>query len=163
MVENRLVQKIEKHVDFKVEYHDLENECASDMPSGDSSVSEILDQFIRPFDLSGAPLFRVVLIKVAKKEYILMFDIHHIINDGVSTDIMAREFGKFYWGESLPPLRIRYKDFSQWQNSKTIKEKIKKQESYWLKEFEQDIPLLNILSDAPRPVLQSLKVAGLSL
>ena len=46
-----------------------------------------------------------------------MVDMHHIISDGVSQQVLREDFLAFYEGKELPPLRIQYKDFAQWQNS----------------------------------------------
>jgi tyrocidine synthetase-3 len=159
MLGNEPVQKINKKVDFKLEYHELESKGALNRPSHDHDVLEILDRFIHPFELDRAPLFRVGLVKLESKKYILMLDIHHIISDGVSTEIMANEFTRLYGGDgdALPALHINYKDYARWQNTKEAKEKIKRSEEYWLKEFEVEIPVLNLSFDYPRPVSQSFE------
>jgi non-ribosomal peptide synthetase component F len=60
-----------------------------------------------------------------------------------------------YTGEELPPLRIRFKDYAQWQNREKQKQEIKKQETYWLKEFQEEIPVLDLPIDYARPGVQS--------
>ena len=84
-----------------------------------------------------------------------MFDMHHIITDGISLEIFADEFLALYEGQQLPPLTVQYKDFSQWQNHLLESGEIKKQEEYWLKEFAGEIPLLELPTDHPRPEAQS--------
>ncbi|MCP4155327.1 MAG: amino acid adenylation domain-containing protein, partial [bacterium] len=158
LVDGVPVQKINEPFDVEVEYHDLAAEGVLNSPAGEQVVVGILDRFIRPFDLTRAPLCRAGLIKLENNKYMLMFDIHHIVNDGVSTEILRREFMRLYLeegGEPLPELRIQYKDYSQWQNSKNVKEAIKMQQEYWLKEFEEEIPVLNIVPDYIRPAVQS--------
>ncbi|MCP4149513.1 MAG: non-ribosomal peptide synthetase, partial [bacterium] len=81
-------------------------------------------------------------------------DIHHIISDGVSHDILQKDFKALYIGQELPSLRIQYKDYSEWQNSEKEKGSIKKQETYWLKQFEGEIPVLELPLDYPRPTIQ---------
>jgi non-ribosomal peptide synthetase component F len=54
-------------------------------------------------------------------------------------------------GKELPPLKLRYKDFSEWQNDLFAGGEIKKQEQYWLGQFERDIPRLNLPLDYARP------------
>jgi non-ribosomal peptide synthetase component F len=83
-----------------------------------------------------------------------MVDMHHIISDGTSHEILSHEFAAIYAGNQLSPLRLQYRDYSQWQNSKETREKIKQQEAYWLKEFSGEIPRLNIPVDYPRPDIQ---------
>ncbi|MCP4151666.1 MAG: amino acid adenylation domain-containing protein, partial [bacterium] len=45
----------------------------------------------------------------------------------------------------------------QWQAGEARLEEIKKQEAYWLKEFEDDIPVIHLPIDHPRPVIQSFE------
>jgi len=140
------VQKIHQEVEFVIEYYEA---------GEGSSKEKIIQDFIRPFDLSRAPLLRVGLIKEEKQKYILMVDMYHIISDGVSMNVLVREFMGIYNDEALPSLRIQYKDFSAWQNQLFESEEIKKQEEYWLKQFEKKSPVLNLPIDYPRPEIQS--------
>ena len=109
--------------------------------------------FIRPFDLSRAPLLRAGMINSRT----LLVDMHHIIADGVSHDVLVRDFTALYNGEELIPLRIQYRDFSEWQNNPRQKEAVKQQEAYWLKAFAGEIPLLNLPLDYPRPAVQGFE------
>jgi non-ribosomal peptide synthetase component F len=82
---------------------------------------------------------------------------HHIITDGVSMEVARKEFMSLYNEEQLPPLRIQYKDYTIWQNRPEIKEKRKKQEEFWLKEYEGDVPVLNMPYDYERPAQRSFE------
>jgi amino acid adenylation domain-containing protein len=116
---------------------------------------ETLDMggFVRPFDLSSAPLLRVGLVKLEEKKHILMVDIHHIIGDGVSLGILVREFTRIYGGETLSTLTIQYKDYSVWQQELARSGELKKQEIYWLEQLSEEIPQLNLPFDFTRPAM----------
>ncbi|MCB2298651.1 non-ribosomal peptide synthetase [Clostridium tagluense] len=114
-------------------------------------IKEMMNSFIRSFDLEKAPLFRAGIIEVKEQKYILIIDMHHIISDGSSVEILIKEFKEFYNGIEKEPLKIKYKDFVVWQNNKQDSEELKKQEEYWIKEFETDIPVLNLPIDYIRP------------
>jgi len=114
-----------------------------------------IHSFIRPFDLACAPLLRVGLIKEENNKYILMVDIHHIVTDGISMGILFMEFMKRYGEEKLPGIRLRYRDFSAWQNQLLACGEIKKQEEYWTKQFVGEIPVLDLAADYPRPAVKS--------
>jgi hypothetical protein len=137
------VQKIYRKIAFEIEYFTR-------------SEADIIEGFVRPFDLSHAPLLRVGLLTSVKKRPILLVDMHHIISDALSHEILIRDFMAFYNGEELAPLRLQYKDYSEWQNSEKESPAIKRQEVYWLKKFMGDIPALNIPMDKARPGIQSL-------
>ncbi|MCI4140273.1 condensation domain-containing protein, partial [Bacillus vallismortis] len=76
----------------------------------------VISSFLKPFQLDQAPLMRSGVIKKSENEYILMLDMHHIISDGFSQDILVSEFMDLYDGKELAPLELQYKDFSEWQN-----------------------------------------------
>ena len=141
VIDRHLVQQVHDMIEFEVEYqHDL----------------NIYHSFVRPFDLSKAPLLRLGLI-TTQDDRILLVDMHHIISDGISHQVLREEFHAIYDGKELAGLRLQYKDYSQWQNSDEQKERLKRQESYWLKEFAGGIPSLNLSTDYPRPTIQSFE------
>ncbi|MCP4157470.1 MAG: AMP-binding protein, partial [bacterium] len=126
-------------------------------------VSTIIKNFVRPFDLTQAPLIRVGLINTAvhagetSPTQLLLVDRHHIVSDGVSRRILRRDFMRLHRNEDLPGLRIQYKDYSQWWKGERGTEKLEQQESYWLKRFEEEIPVLDLPTDYPRPVVRSFE------
>ncbi|MCX6584774.1 MAG: amino acid adenylation domain-containing protein [Candidatus Aminicenantes bacterium] len=146
-VENEPAQKIYSDVDFKIEVYDL--------GGGDQGVK--ISAFFRPFDLSCAPLLRAGLIRTGENEHIFMVDIHHIVSDGLSLGIFIKEFMALYQGRGLPPLRLQYKDYCQWWKQQQQQRILEKQEEYWLKLFETEIPVLELPYDYPRPSLQGFE------
>ncbi|UCH93122.1 MAG: amino acid adenylation domain-containing protein [Candidatus Aminicenantes bacterium] len=120
-------------------------------------ITNIMKNFLRPFDLSRAPLLRVGLLKESAGKHILLFNMHHIVSDGTSLGILTREFFKLYQGEELPRLVIRYRDFSQWERKFFETGAFKQQENYWLRVFSGEIPVLNMPLDYPRPPVQSFE------
>ena len=86
-----------------------------------------------------------------------MADMHHIISDAVSQDILEEEFRSLYDGGHPEESELQYKDFATWQNSPVQRRLIQQQEPYWLKEFAGPLPVLDNLADYPRPSLQSFE------
>jgi fengycin family lipopeptide synthetase D len=148
MIDGEPMQRIHPGVEFEVEYYELAGGNAAE---GEDQA--IIKQFIRPFDLSQAPLIRVGLITVTEQEHILMIDMHHIVSDAISLRIFINDFFDLYSGQRLEPLALQYKDFSQWHNSDRQQEEIKKQEAYWLRVFDGAIPGLDMPLDFPRPTV----------
>ncbi|NIM17870.1 MAG: amino acid adenylation domain-containing protein, partial [Candidatus Aminicenantes bacterium] len=166
------VQRVHDHVKFEIEYFDLAAKTLnSAVKSAKDSEEEknIILGFVRPFDLSTAPLLRVGLIEISNLEHLLMVDMHHIISDGTSVELLTREFTALYKGseskQDLPVIKLRYKDYSGWHPRDKGRESLKKQREYWLKEFAGEIPLLNLPADYPRPGIQSFegRTRGFSL
>ncbi|MCP5054936.1 MAG: amino acid adenylation domain-containing protein, partial [bacterium] len=122
---------------------------------------EIRD-FIRPFDLSRAPLFRVGVIEESPDSHVLIIDTHHIISDGLSSAILVEDFLRLFQGETLPPLSVQYKDFSQWQDNISRSHEGDRQETFWLDQFRGDVPMLDMPLDYTRPTVQSFEGNRLS-
>ncbi|TKH36518.1 non-ribosomal peptide synthetase [Paenibacillus polymyxa] len=159
---------IERHESFRTSFHMIEEELSQKvhdkadlsimyLETSEEKVPEIVEKFIRPFDLGKAPLLRVGLVKIGEARHIMVFDMHHIISDGVSNDILVREFISLYEGKILPPLRIQYKDYSVWQRELFAGAAISKQEEFWLQTFQGEIPVLDLSTDYPRPAVQSFE------
>jgi non-ribosomal peptide synthetase component F len=54
-------------------------------------------------------------------------------------------------------LKLHYKDYSEWQNREKKQGVLKQQEFYWLKEFEEKIPALNLPTDFERPMIHNFE------
>lgn len=153
--DDELVQHIHEFVDFCMNYMELNDESLAGHEATDEWINELLYSLVVPFDLSIAPLIRVQLIKLSHKRYLFIYDMHHIISDGISMQILFQELLHLYYGESLPELRIQYKDFTVWQNSLLKDDTVIKQREYWLNVFSGELPVLNIATDFPRPGIRS--------
>ncbi len=147
IIDGEPVQRIHQEIKFAIDFMQEEKE----------DISDIIQNFVRPFDLSKTPLFRVGLVELAEKEHVVLFDMHHIISDGVTAEIFIKELASLYEGQELPELRIQYKDFAVWQSSDFQREALKQQEAYWLKAFAGELPVMNMLSDYPRPLVRSFQ------
>ncbi|NIM11853.1 MAG: hypothetical protein GTO45_07015, partial [Candidatus Aminicenantes bacterium] len=102
MMAEEPVQVVHDNVKFEIEYYSLATDDTENTEERKQEVKEILQDkklptanvqrqlptdFLRPFDLSKAPLLRVGLMESGKEEHILMLDMHHIITDGTSQEI----------------------------------------------------------------------------
>ncbi|MDQ1351780.1 MAG: hypothetical protein QG657_2085, partial [Acidobacteriota bacterium] len=147
VVEGNPVQKIHEAVEFEIIEVFVGGEGAVFSKRAPSAL-------IRAFDLSKAPLLRVGFVELTPGKHIMVVDLHHIISDGVSQGILIKEFMALYRGEVLPPLRLQYKDYAQWQHEQRGRGILKKQEEYWLGQFREEVTQLNLPLDFPRPVVQ---------
>ncbi|QGQ96125.1 amino acid adenylation domain-containing protein [Paenibacillus psychroresistens] len=145
--EGEPIQRVHPHVEFRMDVREAE----------EGQIEAIVKEFIRSFDLSQAPLLRVGLLQLDAERHILLYDMHHIISDGMSMSVIIREFAALYAGEELPALRIQYKDYAAWQHALFLGEGMKQQEAYWLTTFAGELPILNLPTDYPRPPIQSFE------
>lgn len=125
--------------------------------ASEDGLDEVIDDFIKPFDLSAAPLMRLGLIRLEPEKHLLLFDMHHILTDGITTGILADEFVRLYYKEELPPLTIQYSDYTMWHNRYLLSSEVKKQEEFWLSVYAEKPPQLNLSTDFPRPLIQNFE------
>lgn len=144
MIDGEPVQKIEKEVNIDFTY----SEC---FEVTEQEKKELFQNFVSPFDLAHIPLLRMKIIKCEKGNSLLFLDIHHIIFDAVSMNIFVKEFSTLYSGGKLEPLKVQYKDYSEWFRKRDISE----QKVYWTNVFGDDVPVLNLPIDHLRPKVTS--------
>lgn len=150
MVAGTPVQRIHAHVDFHIREF-------GQIAAG--AETKIIENFVKPFDLSQAPLLRLGLGELAESKYFFLFDMHHIIFDGMSLRVLLDELALLLTGGELPPLSLQYKDFAVWQEEQLVGGGFKAQEDYWLEVFSGSLPVLNIPLDFPRPPVQDFRGA----
>ena len=126
-IENEdVVQKLVDIIDFKLPVYEYKNE-----------------DFIKPFDLSKAPLIHIELNHYEDK-YLLQLDIHHIICDGASISIFAKELCDLYNDIEINPSPIDYIDYA-------VSEKINEEDKeFWTSQFKDGVPLLNMPTEFER-------------
>ncbi|ASK59971.1 non-ribosomal peptide synthetase [Bacillus velezensis] len=149
MTEEGAYQVIADEVFYQVEYEETDSYSDADM-----------EQFVRPFDIGTAPLMRFKVVKERNRNnYILLFDMHHIISDHQTLNILIEDFSRLYNGEELQPLEIQYKDYSEWMRGRNLES----QRNYWKEVFKEEAPVLDLVTDYPRPKIQSYKGAQVSV
>ena len=127
----------------------------ADVPGDAGAVNDLIRASIQPFDLSAPPLLRAHLYDWADGRQLFLLDMHHIISDAVSAQVLFTELNRLYHGESLEPMAVQYKDFAVWQHNFLASDTIKEQEKYWLNVFSEEVPVLNLETDFPRPLHKS--------
>lgn len=136
---------------------DLETE-----PEADEKVARYIEKDTRElFDLESGPLFRVVLFKLAEDRCVLYYNMHHIISDAWSMNVLVKEVLAFYehldQGRTLdlPPLPIQYKDYAVWQQQQLESGEMEPHRIFWKKQFDGTIPVLDLFPDTKRPAVKT--------
>jgi acyl carrier protein len=115
----------------------------------------------KPFNLEKGPLLRVKLLYLPGNRCFFAAAMHHIISDGWSMRILRNEVLTLYTAychhkeNPLPPLRIQYKDFTAWQNRQLQGEALAIHQGFWQECFKDEIPVLNLETDFPRPPVKT--------
>lgn len=122
----------------------------------DSPDAAIAADALTPFDLATGPLIRATLYKTGTERWMFSYVMHHIISDGWSMGILIQELFTCYQAaiqqvpHTLPPLRIQYKDYAQWQQTLDTTDR-----DHWKGVFGDGVPVLTMSSDQPRPPVKT--------
>ena len=123
----------------------------------------------RPFNLSHDYPLRVALLRIKHDDHWLLLTMHHIVSDGWSLGILARELSHIYEAITtnrpidLPELPIQYADFAEWQREWLQGEMREDQLAYWLNSLAGAPAELKLHTDHPRPSQPSFHGASHSL
>ncbi|MCM3340705.1 amino acid adenylation domain-containing protein [Paenibacillus sp. MER TA 81-3] len=139
-----IYQKVNDNVQFEVPYSEILG-CSTD---------QLMKNFVRPFRLDEAPLLRMEIVKVDEKKHLLLFDIHHIISDGISSNILIKDIMDIYESKNLPDNGVQYKDYAEFQQNLLDNNELTLSEEFWLKELNSELPRLNLPIDYTRPNVQ---------
>ncbi|MFU4003641.1 non-ribosomal peptide synthase/polyketide synthase [Pseudomonas aeruginosa] len=85
------------------------------------------------FDLSEAPLLRLVLVRTDEERYHLIYTNHHILMDGWSNSQLLGEVLQRYRGEAPPRSGGRYRDYIAWLQ----RQDAALAEAFWLPRLRQ--------------------------
>ena len=153
LLEGEPMQKIHPKLDLDLTYYE------GDYPDQD----RLIRNFFKPFELKEAPLLKAGLINHAvdleknRWKSTLLVDMHHIITDGISNQILIDDLLSIYAKEDLPPLKLHYKDYAEWQNEKNIQGGVDEQKKYWLTIFDGQLPSLALPTDYSRSSVKTSK------
>ncbi|MHB9351629.1 condensation domain-containing protein [Pseudomonas amygdali] len=135
------VQVVNEQPDCTIEVLDLSGVNGEQL---ESQARELLFEISdRPFDLSRGPVVRLSLIKMADDHHFLLINMHHIVSDGWSMGVFARDFSAFVAARmqgtepELPQLAIGFGDFVEWQIERLNGPVMDQQMAYWQPKLKQ--------------------------
>lgn len=153
-------------VNFKLSYQDF---SAIDATKRDEKIATYINEdATKPFDFENGPLLRAAMLHTAHNQYVFYYNMHHIISDGWSMDVLAKNVMMAYEaivsGKEvvLPTLRIQYKDYASWQLQQLEETAAQSHKKYWLNQLEGELPVVNFPTNKKRPSLQTTNGRSLS-
>jgi amino acid adenylation domain-containing protein len=120
----------------------------------------VLQEARKPFDLARGPLARFRVLVLADDDHGIVLTVHHIIGDGWSLGVAARELAVLYDAFSrgapspLDPLTLQYNDYSAWQHRLLQGERLERLVGYWSRQLAGVTPL-ELPTDRPRPPIRT--------
>ena len=135
--------------------------------------ARIIEATNRPFYLEKDSIIRISLFTQSDQNHTLLLTMHHICGDLRTLDLLLGEFQAIYpiaiekgsqWlieskEDLFPdnPLHKSYADFVNWQLEMLTGVKGEKLWGYWQKKLAGELPILNLLTDKPRPLVKTYK------
>ena len=147
LVGERLVQVVAQDVENPLER----------LESTPEGVPALISDLVRPFSPESPSLLRACLIETGGEASCLFIDVHHIVGDAVSLDLLLREFELLLKGNDLSLLSLQYRDYAVWQQEGAGKGVTEEQSRFWLDEFATQPPQLELPLDSPRPPVFSFR------
>lgn len=150
------LQVVQPHVEFRLSTIDLTGLGESDRVAESIRIGSLAAR--TPFDLSCAPLLRASLLRIDATRSQLLVTVHHIVSDGWSIGILAREVGESYRAirehraALLPELPVQYGDYALWQRQWLSANALERQTGYWLQKLK-GMHYFELASDRPRAPL----------
>ena len=135
--------------------------------SGDpeaNAATLIRAEMEQPFDLAQGPLIRARLFRLGADHHIVALILHHIVGDGSTLGILAHELGELYSAASRGqpatlPAPEKFSEFVRREAAETQKPEFAAAEAYWLEQFADSVPVLNLPADRPRPAARNYRAS----
>ena len=126
----------------------------------DARKDAVEEEGSTPFDLENGPLFRLRIQRLANDEHLITLTAHHIVMDGWSLWVFCRDLGHLYTAAingsaaDLPEVD-RYEDYAEDMANYHESDEGKADEKFWVEQFSESIPVLELPTDRPRPALKT--------
>ena len=117
-----------------------------------------------PFDLAAGPLVRLRLLRLADTSHDLIFTAHHLVCDGWSFGMVMAELCACYNAAiagrtaGLPPA-MPFADYARALASQKGGDEFQRAEAYWVSQFPDGAPVLELPTDRSRPVVKTFSAA----
>ena len=159
IIEGRPAQAIASSLTLTLSVETLEHLTKAEREAEASRL--ITEESRHSFDLTSGPLLRAGLLRLGEQEHVLILNMHHIVSDGWSIGILLRELTALYKSfvqdepSPLPELPIQYADFALWQRQWLEGQVLESQLSYWKRQLEGALTVLELPADKQRPSIQT--------
>lgn len=158
------------------DFQEIATALALDIPfvdisglEGDKAHAQMMvmmqEQVRQSFDLAKGPLLRVCLFKLEEQSHCLFVGAHHIVCDGWSMGgVLLDELSKLYSSaqQGVPcPLgkAMQFSEYVEWQGSEQQRSEQEVSGAYWAEQFSGSIPILQLPTDHPRPLVRTYNSA----
>lgn len=115
----------------------------------DDELHEYKNEFVRPFNLNKAPLYRFEVVETPQGANLLI-DVHHLLFDGGSADLFIRQISDVLEGKSIEAERYTYLDFTTDQQNAEDSESFRTSQQFFAEKLKSCEGASEIPADMPK-------------
>ena len=115
----------------------------------DEELAKYKQEFVQPFNLQKAPLYRAEVVKTPTGVYLLL-DVHHLVFDGGSADLLIRQINAALEGKAVERETYSYLDFVTDQQQAEESETFKASQQFFAEKLQTCEGASEIPTDLPK-------------
>ncbi len=115
----------------------------------EDELAKYKNEFVRPFNLQKAPLYRFEVVTTPDGVYLLM-DVHHLLFDGGSADLLIRQLNSALEGKAVEKESYNYLDFVADQQAAEETDTFKKAQQFFAEKLQTCEGASEIPADLPK-------------
>ena len=115
----------------------------------DEALATYKTEFVRPFNLQKPPLYRLEVVKTESGVYLLL-DVHHLVFDGGSADLLIRQINSVLDGSSVESEDYTYLDFVNDQQKAEESDTFKAAQQFFAEKLQTCEGASEIPADLPK-------------
>ncbi|HEY8228433.1 MAG TPA: amino acid adenylation domain-containing protein, partial [Pyrinomonadaceae bacterium] len=157
--DSRPVQLIAAYRAVEMPLIDLSNESLNQREARARELARHAAQLT--FDLTLGPLLRATLLRLSNREHVLLLNVHRIVCDEPSLQIIVDELWACYSAFArgtvarLASLQIQYADYAAWQQKLIEEDSFTAELDFWRGNLEGAPAVIELPTDWPKPAVRT--------
>ena len=115
----------------------------------EEELAKYKNEFVRPFNLQKAPLYRTEVVKTPTGVHLLL-DVHHLVFDGGSADLLIRQINAAIEGKDVETESYNYLDFVADQQAAEETDAFKASQQFFAEKLQTCEGASEIPADLPK-------------
>ena len=119
----------------------------------EAELENYKQEFVRPFNLKSGLLYHAEIVETEKRTYLLM-DIHHLVSDGASTDVILQQICSALEGNTIEKEQYTYTQFVIDQQEAENGPQYAAAEAFFKEQLSECEEVTEVPADLPNPISQ---------
>ena len=136
---DKIIQTLEDSLPVEVKMSEM----------SDEELAKFKKEFVQPFNLQKAPLYRSEVVTTPSGVH-LLFDVHHLVFDGGSADLLIRQINAALEGKEVEKESYNYLDFVTDQQAAEESDTFKQAQQFFAEKLQTCEGASEIPADMPK-------------